>query len=108
MEKNYRSVWHGFTFNPGLRRLSDYRLLSPFAAQSIVYRQKNKHIASELDLSILYERLGFTSAITNNEKGFVRHIGWSDHVPQEWERSITKIALVKVKNFIKKYFIRSH
>jgi len=108
MKKNYRSVWHGFTFNPGLRRLSDYRLLSPFATQSIVYRQKNKHIASELDLSILYERLGFTSAITNNEKGFVRHIGWSDHVPQEWERSITKIALVKVKNFIKKYFIRSH
>jgi hypothetical protein len=108
MEKKYRGIWSGFTFNPGLRRMSDYKLLAPFAEQPIAYKQKNKKIASELDLSILYERLGFISAITDSEQGFVRHIGWSDHVPQEWERSFFKKALVKVKNFIKKYCIRKH
>ena len=107
MKKKYKGIWSGFTFNPGLRRMSDYKLLAPFAEQAIVYPQKNKKIASELDISILYERLGYTSAISENEDGFVRHIGWSDHVPQEWERTLFKKSLVKIKNLVKKVVILS-
>jgi hypothetical protein len=102
LEKSYRKIWHGFTFNPGLRRLSDYLKLAPYAKQKLLLPEKNKLIISEADLSIKYEKLGFRSAISNLPDGYVRHIGYAHHVPQEWERSIFKIIIVSLKNFAKK------
>jgi hypothetical protein len=32
LERGYRGVWHGFTLNPGLRRLADYELLAPYSS----------------------------------------------------------------------------
>jgi hypothetical protein len=102
LQKNYRTIWHGFTFNPGLRRLSDYLKFAPYAKQKLLLPEKNKSIISEADLSIKYEKLGFRSAISNLPDGYVRHIGYAHHVPQEWERGIFKIMIVSLKNFAKK------
>lgn len=69
MKVNHRKhakadLWHGFTFNPGLRRLSDYRMVAPISAYS-----------GERTLSEAYFERGFRGAIF--PKGYVRHIG--DH-----------------------------
>ncbi|MCL2919424.1 glycosyltransferase family 2 protein [Shewanella litorisediminis] len=57
-------LWHGFTFNPGLRRLKDYQLVAPISSYS-----------GERTLSEAYFSHGFRGAIF--PKGYVRHIG--DH-----------------------------
>lgn len=105
MAKNYRGVWSGFSFNPGLRRLEDYLLVSPYDEQPILLPMKNKHRISEVDLSIKFDQIGFRSAISNKVDGYVRHIGYADHIPQEWEQSLMKRLLIKLKNLIKKILI---
>ena len=102
LQKNFRGIWHGFTFNPGLRRLSDYLLLSPFQNQKIVFPQKDKSIISEVDLSIKYEKLGFRAAISSLEEGYIRHIGHGHHIPQEWEKNICRKIYIYAKNFLKR------
>jgi hypothetical protein len=29
-QQNYQGVWHGFSWNPGLRRYNDYELIKPY------------------------------------------------------------------------------
>lgn len=105
MQRKFRGAWSGFTFNPGLRRLADYYLLAPYAEKPIIIGKKNQSIASEIDLSIYYERLGFRAAITIHPGGYVKHIGWGDHIPQEWENTLLARTYVKVRNFIKKHVL---
>lgn len=102
LQKGYREIWHGFTFNPGLRRLADYLLLSPFQNQKIVFPQKDKSIISEVDLSIKYEKLGFRAAISSFEEGYMRHIGDGHHIPQEWEKNIGRKLYIYAKNLLRK------
>lgn len=69
MQRNHRrrehsSLWHGFTFNPGLRRLKDYQLFAPIG-----------ELSGELNMSELYYDRGFKAGIF--PQGSVRHIG--DH-----------------------------
>ena len=59
MALGYANCWHGYTLNPGLRRLKDYEMVYGEA-------EANKH----------YMRRGFRAAITNKEDGFIKHIGW--------------------------------
>jgi hypothetical protein len=63
----YMGVWNGFSFNPGLRRLSDYKLLG-----------KYKNIGHEPQISEKYKELGFRVAILKEKH--VEHIGWGLHV----------------------------
>lgn len=57
------SDWHGFTLNPGLRRLADYEQVKPFTA-----------VGHEYEINIRYWELGFYAAIL--EQGATEHIGW--------------------------------
>ncbi|TXM67543.1 glycosyltransferase family 2 protein [Methylobacterium sp. WL12] len=66
-------VWHGFTFNPGLRRLSDYKALGSFAA----VLQGAIHF--EAEISQAYGALGYRAVILD-KAGYVRHLGWDRHV----------------------------
>lgn len=63
---DYLSVWHGFSFNPGLRRLSDYKLLGNYQS-----------IGHEPQISQKYRSLGFKAAILKNKH--IEHIGWGRH-----------------------------
>jgi len=71
--------WLGFSFNPGLRRLSDYKLLQSYATQLL-----NPNYAGKFEAYIghIYAELGYVAAISlqNDGKGFVRHIGEERHV----------------------------
>lgn len=71
----YRGKWHGFTFNPGLRRLSDYTALGSFRR---ILASPLKH---EGQISQHYHALGYRAVILDRV-GYVRHIGWDRRVPQ--------------------------
>lgn len=83
MMTNFRNVWHGFTFNPGLRRLADYKRIGSFSNQPVTvrvpHRKPTKGLQMKLEASQFYFKLGFRSVILD-KTGFVKHIGWERHV----------------------------
>ena len=85
-EVKYRIValdhgcWHGFSFNPGLRRLEDYRAHFPEGfARRFGFDRSNPHEA-EAKVGDVYRSLGYHAAIADMPAGFVRHVGWGRHV----------------------------
>ena len=77
LSTNWREGWGGFSFNPGLRRLSDYKKVQPFE-NFIPTPSPSKFYTPELELSKHYKKLGYKAAILS--KGCVKHIGWNDHI----------------------------
>ena len=71
--KERSNIWSGFTFNPGLRRTCDCKLLLPY--EQFIGSKECKVGGVEQALSNLYFNKGFRAAITLNESGFVKHIG---------------------------------
>lgn len=61
-QQNYLNEWHGFSWNPGLRRLSDYKLVGN-------YKQFN----NEQGFNKKYKELGFRAACL--ERFYCKHIG---------------------------------
>jgi hypothetical protein len=59
---NYLGVWHGFSWNPGLRRLSDYNSIKPY-----------KKYGEESKVGLEYYTQGKISACL--EKQYCKHIG---------------------------------
>lgn len=76
MDLGYQGLWHGFTFNPSLRRLSDYEILKPFSG--ITSFNKMKPYESEIAIGVKYHLLGFRAAILPDK--YVGHIGDGRHV----------------------------
>ncbi|MDB5401878.1 MAG: glycosyl transferase family 2 [Rhodopila sp.] len=74
-ELDFRGFAHGFSFNPGLRRLADYATLSSYGSL-VVYNTVNPQI-SEMLLGCIYKALGFRAAILT--QGCCRHIGAERH-----------------------------
>jgi GT2 family glycosyltransferase len=71
---NHRG-WRGFSWSPGLRRLSDYNLIRPYS-HNYFARSANPW---EKAAGLLYSRLGFSVASTIN--GYCRHSGAKRHIP---------------------------
>jgi hypothetical protein len=76
-------VWHGFCFNPGLRRRREYLLLGSFARLDPSSSKKAFEI--ERDASRFFKDFGYRAAILveNQGLGFVRHLGWEHTVAFE-------------------------
>jgi hypothetical protein len=72
----YNGKWHGFSFNPSLKRLSDYKLIGSYAKHS---SNREKGATVEANLSKLYFEMGYFAAIING-KGYVKHIGDNAHI----------------------------
>ncbi len=74
--KERNNIWSGFTFNPGLRRLRDCKLLMPY----ISYKNSPECNSGGIEqaLSNLYYKHGYISATTLKEEGYVKHIGWNN------------------------------
>lgn len=72
--------WNGFSWNPGLRRRRDYRLLGSFRSLDPDGARNPWQVESYA--SRFYQQLGFYAAILadNNGSGYVRHIGEGRHV----------------------------
>lgn len=67
--------WHGFSFNPGLRRLTDYILTGGYGKLA----NYDFHNPTEAEMAIgqFYRNQGYFSAILcdHGGRGYVRHIG---------------------------------
>jgi hypothetical protein len=74
--------WHGFSFNPGLRRLSDYVSVGGYG----LHTKFDLEIPwlAESALSKLYRKRDFFAAVLSddNGSGYVRHTGDGRHVGQ--------------------------
>jgi len=67
--------WLGYSFNPGLRRLSDYRKIGSFGRWGV-----------EIDASIYFKRMGMTMAVL--EEPACETTGWKRHVKDPtWARN---------------------
>jgi len=65
---NYLGAWHGFSWNPGLRRRRDYDLIKPY-----------KQYGEESRVGQKYKELGFVAACL--EKSYCKHIGTHSSTP---------------------------
>jgi hypothetical protein len=97
MATGYCDCWHGFTFNPGLRRLSDYqRLGGSYEKQPrtmyVVAKTPAAALPFEVEASAFYHRLGYRAVILD-EGGYVRHIGADRHVRHAGDSSPSLIGL---------------
>jgi Glycosyl transferase family 2 len=75
-------VWHGFSWNPGLRRRREYDLIGTFTSLD---PNGTKHTWEvESCASEFYQKRGFFAAVLadNGGKGYVRHVGGGRRVPR--------------------------
>ncbi len=75
VEFDYDNDWHGFSFNPGLRRLTDYIDVGGYGIHT--RGLANRLGSHEAALSNLYRRRGMFAVILTDEsgRGYVRHTG---------------------------------
>lgn len=73
MATHYRNVWHGHSFNPGLRRLSDYKRIFPNGYSAVCEFDPKNPLKSEQLIGREYMRAGMKAATLTT--GHIRHIG---------------------------------
>jgi hypothetical protein len=73
-------TWHGFSWNPGLRRRREYDLVGSFSAFDPQRTKPSYQV--EREVSAVYRRREMFAAILsdNDGKGYVRHLGWGRRV----------------------------
>jgi hypothetical protein len=69
--QNFLGQWHGFTFNPSVWRLADYKKLAPFTDIC----GKGNMGTQEMNIGYWYHEIYNARAAILNE-GYVKHIGW--------------------------------
>jgi hypothetical protein len=92
LQTGFQGGFHGFTFNPGLRRTKDYELIKPYA-----------NWPDEIDLSNeYYHKYQFRGVILVD--GYVKHLGNHRKIrfsinEKEWVKNL-KISLKRIGAFI--------
>jgi hypothetical protein len=74
LAQRYRGSWHGMTWSPGLRRLSDYQKVGKFG--EFCEWRSNDHIISEMQYNKKYYEAGYVGMTLC--RGFIKHIGHLD------------------------------
>ena len=72
VKSNHYGDWCGFSFNPGLRRLSDYKLMFPEGYEKHNTHQTNSAL-SEHACNLIASQYGYRAALLN--KFACIHIG---------------------------------
>lgn len=68
----YNKKWHGFSFNPGLRRLHDWKRIRSYSHVAGKFNVQAPWL-SEARIGAAYRQLNMYTIVTN--QGYVRHIG---------------------------------
>jgi len=76
LRPGYNGRWHGFTFNPTLKRMSDYHAIGTYG--SICPWDPKDPAKAEAAIGKRYHQLGYHASIA--EQGYVKHIGEGRHV----------------------------
>ena len=72
MKLNHANIWHGFTFNPCLRRVSEYFTHGPYSR--LAEFKPEKPWQSESIIGAYFKNHGYIGAIIRGS-GYVKHIG---------------------------------
>lgn len=80
LTRDFDGMWHGFSFNPGLRRVTDYVAVGGYSNYAAF--QFNRPNRAEAAIGAVYRERGYFAAILVDEggTGYVRHIGAGRHV----------------------------
>lgn len=87
IKTNHLDTWHGFTFNPAVKRLADYKKLGQYQS-----------VGHEAEIGQFYYDLGFKACIFLD--GYVKHLGWHRRV-LDADKKRSKL-LIELDAFIKK------
>lgn len=82
-----RGNWHGFTWNPGLRRLSDYKAIGKFS--TFCEWRHNDHAIAEIQYNKKYFEAGYVGMTLC--RGFVKHTGFLHSIKKRKYESNTNI-----------------
>lgn len=76
----YTGIWNGFSFNPGLKRLSDWKDLPNGydGCERITPAEQSGGVTLECDISVEYAKRGRIAM--RFIESYVRHIGWDRHI----------------------------
>ncbi|MFO7630192.1 MAG: glycosyltransferase [Prochlorococcaceae cyanobacterium] len=77
---DYKKYWHGFSFNPGLRRMRDYVAINGYGGHGRF--DSNDPQNTEENLCRVYRQRDFFAAVLSDEEGsgYVRHSGDDRHI----------------------------
>lgn len=79
MSDSYRNgQWPGFSFNPGLRRLADYKAIFPDGYSGHAEFKPKAAWEAESKVAQAYRKAGYSAYTTI--QGFVKHIGNGRHI----------------------------
>jgi hypothetical protein len=78
VKTDYRGEWHGTSFGPTLRRLSDYKNTFPNGYAGVTEFNIKEPWKSEIQVGQVYKKAGFKSATLMT--GFVKHLGNNRHI----------------------------
>lgn len=76
LDRTYKGHWHGFRFNPGLRRKSDWEAIGGYAKHT-TFNFKSP-ADSEIDIAKVYYERGQVAALLPDK--YIEHIGRHRHV----------------------------
>lgn len=76
LRPGYNGRWHGFTFNPTLKRMSDYHALGSYG--KICAWDSDDPGKAEAAIGTHYNKMIYYASIA--EQGYVKHIGEGRHV----------------------------
>ena len=78
LKTGYRGVWHGTSFGPSLRRLSDYKKIFPKGMYQTIHWSPSNPLQAEQLVGKHYLRHGFRAATLL--EGYCVHIGEGRHI----------------------------
>ena len=73
LKTGFRGVWHGTSFGPSIRRLSDYKKLFPNGYSGVTTFDPKNPLKSEIAVGQVYKKAGYRAATLLD--GYCRHIG---------------------------------
>lgn len=79
----YLKCWGGwgyYSFNPGLRRMSDYSEFFGKSFSTFTSAGSTSGLQSERKINDFYREKGYRMALTPNPEGYLQHIGENRHV----------------------------
>lgn len=79
----YLKCWGGwgyYSFNPGLRRMSDYKTFFKSSFATFTNASGGGGLRSEREVNDFYKDMGYRMALTPDPEGYIKHIGDNRHV----------------------------
>ena len=89
-------IWGYYSFNPGLRRMSDVKKLFNGSFSTFTSFDKANPLKSEIAINNLFRDKGYKMAMTSGSAGYLKHIGDGRHIGETIPTTGKKIGLCMI------------